>query len=198
MVSSVLLLGEIFPCSFSRCVSDIRAEFLTSPRNFDEEKRVLSWGTEKLFVRDSYVSIANRILASAAAPVSSRSQYVYGLFGSPGIGKTSFIYYFLDRLIREKPSCLLIWTEGTKILYFDTEHSQFFLSSSWFALSQMYEVLDINIDNPGFGHENYQSQLTHFHLFVTSGLPNAEFYKFVIPHEHYEYMPTWSAFHYFS
>jgi Cdc6-like AAA superfamily ATPase len=92
----------------SRCVSDVRAVFLTSQRNFDENTRVLSWGAKKLFVRQSYEAIATRILESSAALVSRDSHYVYGLFGSPGTGKTYFVYYFLDRLIREKPKCLVV------------------------------------------------------------------------------------------
>ena len=78
---SVSLFGEISPCSFSLCVSDLRAVFLTSQRNFEEKTRVLSWGTKKLFVLQSYEEIAARILESAAAPVSRDSHYVYGLFG---------------------------------------------------------------------------------------------------------------------
>ena len=43
---SVSRFGEISHCSVSRCVSDVRAVFLTSQRNFDENTRFLSWGAK--------------------------------------------------------------------------------------------------------------------------------------------------------
>ena len=131
------------------------------------------------------------------APVSYRSEYVYGLFGSPGTGKTYFVYYLLDRLIRR--GCLLIWTSalGTLCLIHNILGFSHPLSIS--KQGQIYNVIDGNIDDSSFfSHDKYQFALTHFHLFVTSGLPNTEFYKFVAPREHYEYMPTWSALHCFS
>jgi Cdc6-like AAA superfamily ATPase len=192
MVTSPLLLGD-FSLLFSRSALDLRAQFLTSQRDFNEAKKVLSWGNKKLFVRDSYVSIADRILApTSAAPLTfSGSNFVYGLFGSPGVGKTSFIYYFFHRLMTTKPDCLIVWDEADIKLFFSPRNSQFLNQFAQFEPSQIYEVIDVNMDEKSFSHEKYQSKLTHFHLFVTSGLPNAEFYKFVIPHEHYEYMPTW-------
>ena len=180
-----------FFLAFSRSALDIRAQFLTSQRDFNEAKKVLAWGTEKLFVRDSYVEIANRILASAAAPISQRSQYVYGLFGSPGVGKTSFIYYLFHRLITTKPDCLIIWDESDIKLYFSPRNSQFLTPFAQFEPSQIYEVIDVNMDEKSFSHEKYQSKLTHFHLFVTSGLPNYLFDKFAAPLNHREFMPTW-------
>ena len=87
------------------CISHITSEFRW-------RKESSSWANKKLFVRKSYEEIASRILDSAPAPVSRDSQYVYGLFGSPGTGKTFFVYYLLDRLFRKKPNCLLIWTSA--------------------------------------------------------------------------------------
>ena len=154
---------------------------------------VISWGTDNLFVRDSYVAIADRILAYAAAPISRKSQYVYGLFGSPGTGKTSsFTIFFIDWCVRSQ---IVLWSGQEaaipsilmyRILDFSVS------ASSSFASTQNFEVVDVNIDDRSmFSHDKYEVKLTHFYLFVTSGLPNAEFTKFVAPYEHHEYMPTW-------
>ena len=98
-----------------------------------------------LFVT-SYEEIANRILDSADAPILSDSQYVYGLFGSPGTGKTSFIYYFFHRLMIEKPNCLIIWDKADSKLYFSPKTSQFLPYPASFDQAQIYEVIDVNID----------------------------------------------------
>jgi hypothetical protein len=166
-------------------------QFLLSQRTFDEEKRILSWGREKVFVRNSYQAIADLILASASNPVSFNTDYVYGLFGSPGVGKTYFIYYFFHRLMTAKPNCLLIWATTQHTLIFNPQNSQFLSSFANIHPSQIYEVIDINIGEKSFNHENYQYLLTHFHLFVTSGLPNSDFDKFAAPLNHREFMPTW-------
>jgi hypothetical protein len=88
----------------------------------------------------------------------------------------------------------LIWTDPDRRFIFNPQNSQFLASSDHFDRSQSYEVIDFNIDDRSFRYESYQSVLSHFHLFVTSGLPNKAFGKFMAPWSHQEFLPVWSAF----
>ncbi|OWZ08652.1 LOW QUALITY PROTEIN: Crinkler (CRN) [Phytophthora megakarya] len=69
---------------------------------------------QMLYVRSSYKSIADQALSKVD---QNRRKYAI-IAGTPGIGKSVFVYYVMWRLIKEKKRVLLFDSVGT--FYFDS------------------------------------------------------------------------------
>ena len=147
----------------------------------------------RLFVCDSYVSIADRILSYVAAPISTRSNMFTDCLVLRELG--ILISYTIFLIVW----CVIIQTvswsgqEAVTLSVLMSNILSFSLPLIFWTQVILFEWLMSTWTNPHYSARTSMKIITHFHILSPWDFQVAEFDKFMAPHEHHWSMPTWWA-----